>query len=393
MIGGPSSRLTDLLRRRFGLVVGGPSLEALSKFLDSLARSGPERQLAVARLENAGLDDPVLRDLLAVATTGETCFFRDLRQWEAIRQALRLRARLSQPPLHAWCAGCSTGEEPLTLAIVAAQERIPIKIVGTDVCPDAIAAARQGVYRDWALRRTPEGIRASYFVRQEDDLWRVKDEVRENVLYSVENLLAPRIVSLPAFDLALCRNVFIYFDEASAEQAIGQLERRLVPGGFLFLGCAESVAAPRPGLDNVPLSTGLALRKGNAPESSGKSIARSQKAAGPRSPTPDDLEARYRAALLERKGGNTRGYEHQLNEILRESPGFWPAAFLLARLKSEQGRLHESRHEFGRVLQILDGESPNAAVPDAIARHMESFIPDILRLSRAGSEPPTNVSP
>lgn len=187
-----------------------------------------------------------LGSLAGELTVGETYFFRHTEQLQAfvevaIPQALAARGRVS-----VLSAGCSTGEEPYTLAMLArsASSVHPgiLEISAFDLNPSAIRRARAGRYAAWALRETPIELQRRWFREHGRDAV-IDDEVRHSVRFEERNLAGPD----PAFwvpgrwDVVFCRNVLMYFDPGAAAEVIARITAALTPGGYLFLGHAETL--------------------------------------------------------------------------------------------------------------------------------------------------------
>ena len=180
-------------------------------------------------------------DAMAVAlTVGETYFFRDPEHFQFFRERAlpELRARRGVLPVRVWSAGCATGEEAYSLAIAAANAAGPgapsVDILGTDVNPDAIAAARQGRYREWSFRRVDASVRERWFVA-EGGAFRPVAALGERVRFEVLNL-ADAAAWPGEVDVIFCRNVLIYFDRETVAAVFARFARSLAPGGVLVLG-------------------------------------------------------------------------------------------------------------------------------------------------------------
>ena len=192
-----------------------------------------------------------MKNLLNEITVGETCFFRNQAQLEALRTVVLpgiVAAKKGQGLHHLriWSAGCSTGEEPYTLAILLAElggllKNWTFEIVATDLNENSVAKAKEGVYGEYALRNVKEYYLQKYF-EPDGELYRVKREVRSHVQFSRLNLLDDsRMVFLKGMDLILCCNVLIYFDTASKRRVIQHFYNNLLPNSYFFLGHSESL--------------------------------------------------------------------------------------------------------------------------------------------------------
>ena len=204
--------------------------------------------------------DQELTEVVDQLTTNETYFFREDFQLktfvEDILPEVRKRKELEgKKTLRIWSAGCSSGEEPYTIAMLLLSQpwlqSWKVEVVGTDISQRVLHMALEGVYGEASFRSTDPQQKARFFTEQEGK-WRVKDEVRSLVSISHLNLFdSSRIALLGKMDLIFCRNVIIYFDQAGKKSVIENFFQRLVPDGFLLLGHSESL---------INLSTSFQLR-------------------------------------------------------------------------------------------------------------------------------------
>ena len=193
--------------------------------------------------------DLLFRDLLI----GVTNFFRDPESFQALAKVALpglLAARPDDAPVRVWAAGCSTGEEAYSLAMLLrehmdrAKRRFTVQMFATDLDPKAIEAARAGLYPE-GIARDVRPQRLERFFVKEDGRYRIKKEIRELVIFATQNVLKdPPFTKL---DLVACRNLLIYLQPEAQERVLSLFHYALKPGGVLFLGPSESVsAAARP---------------------------------------------------------------------------------------------------------------------------------------------------
>ncbi len=204
--------------------------------------------------------DQELSEVIDQLTTNETYFFREDFQLktfvEDILPEIRKRKeKEGKKTLRIWSAGCSSGEEPYTIAMLLLDQpwlkSWRVEIIGTDISQRVLHMAREGVYGDASFRSTDPLQKLRFFTGIEGKS-RIKDEVRNLVSISYLNLFdTTRIGLLGKMDVIFCRNVIIYFDKAGKKSVIGNFLQRLVPEGFLLLGHSESL---------INLSTSFQLR-------------------------------------------------------------------------------------------------------------------------------------
>lgn len=191
-----------------------------------------------------------LMDIMDVLTTNETYFFRESFQLKAftdeiIPELIKIKKASGNRSLRIWSAGCSTGEEPYTIAMLLST--IPeltgwkIEIIGTDISQKVLQQARRAVYGKSSFRVTEEEDLRRFF-QQQDDGYKVKDSIRELVTISHLNLFdSSRMTMLGKVDLIFCRNVIIYFDQNAKKRVIESFHSAMYDGGFLLLGHSESL--------------------------------------------------------------------------------------------------------------------------------------------------------
>jgi chemotaxis protein methyltransferase CheR len=195
--------------------------------------------------------DQELTEVVDLLTTNETYFFREdfqLRtfQEEILPELRERKERAGNQHLRIWSAGCSSGEEPYTIAMLLLEQpwlrQWRVEIIGTDISQRVLQLARQGVYGESAFRSTDQAYRQRYFTAESPGKARVKDEVRGLVTISHLNLFdAARVALLGRMDVIFCRNVIIYFDLNGKKKVIETFFQRLHQEGFLLLGHSESL--------------------------------------------------------------------------------------------------------------------------------------------------------
>ncbi|PLX72164.1 MAG: chemotaxis protein CheR [Desulfuromonas sp.] len=195
--------------------------------------------------------DQELTEVINIITTNETYFFREEFQLKTFvdeilpEVKIRKEAKQEGKKLRIWSAGCSTGEEPYTIAMLLLDKPEfrdwEIEIIGTDISHRVLQIARKGVYSDISFRATEETAKNRFFTAV-DGKFRVNDNVRKHVSISHLNLFDSSKVSLLGkMDIIFCRNVIIYFDIAAKKKVIESFYQRLHPEGFLLLGHSESL--------------------------------------------------------------------------------------------------------------------------------------------------------
>lgn len=194
--------------------------------------------------------DQELSDIMDVLTTNETYFFRESFQLKAfteeiIPELVSLKAKNYDKTIRIWSAGCSTGEEPYTIAMLLLEKPelagLKIEIIGTDISQRVLHHARKGIYGNSSFRVTESHYKSRFFTELEGG-YRVGDQIRELVTFSRLNLYdSSRYLFLGKMDIIFCRNVIIYFDMLAKKRVMESFYNTLNPGGFLLLGHSESL--------------------------------------------------------------------------------------------------------------------------------------------------------
>jgi len=152
----------------------------------------------------------------------------------------------SERSLRIWSAGCSTGEEPYTIAMMLMEKgydfKMDVEILGSDINQKVLSAARRGIYKRGSFRTTVDYFAQKYFKEDPPGNFKISDDVKKLVNFSYLNLFDNyKLRFIKEFDIIFCRNVIIYFDLASKRDLISTFHEKLVPGGYLLLGHAESL--------------------------------------------------------------------------------------------------------------------------------------------------------
>ena len=257
--------LRKLLKERSGLVLAPEKQYLIESRLMPVARRAGCASIAelVRRLREP--DAETLKVEIAEAMTiNESLFFRDKIPFDRFRDTVlpaMLAARAKSKRLRIWCAAASTGQEPYSLAMIlkSLQEKFGgwrIEILATDIAREVLERARAGIYSQFEVQRgLPIQMLMQHF-EQVGEQWRVVETIRKMVQFRQLNLLAD-FASIGTFDVVFCRNVLIYFDQATKVDVLNRVYRQLAPDGFLLMGAAETVV----GLTDifVPLASARGL--------------------------------------------------------------------------------------------------------------------------------------
>jgi len=241
---------STLVKQRSGLVLSKDKAYLLESRLTPVARKYSLKTLEdLAQTVRTKRDEQVLRDITEAMTTNESFFFRDTKPFDQFKKLLLpelIRTRATKKQMRVWSAAASSGQEAYSLAMIC-QEEGPklqgwkIDILGTDLSSEMVERAKSGIYSQFEVQRgLPITYLMKYFSQIGTDKWQIKDVIRQMVQYKEGNLLT-ELGPVGVFDVIYCRNVLIYFDQATKTRVLDALSHVLAPDGVLFLGGAETV--------------------------------------------------------------------------------------------------------------------------------------------------------
>ncbi|MBI5071083.1 MAG: PAS domain-containing protein [Deltaproteobacteria bacterium] len=309
-------RIAALLRTRTG--------HDFSQYKKSTLRRRVERRMALHQVPGAGAYLRLLQDnpqeqrlLFDEFLIGVTSFFRDPATWASIRDRVIPELLARQPAgaqLRAWSVGCSTGEEPYSLAIAfkEALERVrpraafSLQVFATDLSEAAVAQARQGLFGAHIQADVSPDLIRRFFVQEDDGRFRVAKEIRDMVILAPQDII--RDPPFTKIDLLLCRNVLIYLEAELQRRLLPLFHHSLVPGGYLVLGNSETIGARTDLFSTVDARQRIYKRKASATRLDPLDFppaylaARGTASPGPAGRPPETLTALAEQALLRHLG-------------------------------------------------------------------------------------------
>ena len=203
-------------------------------------------------------------------TVNETYFYREEHQLRCLSTNLlaeRVREKRTGDPIRIWSVPCSTGEEPYSVAIWLLEnwplvDDYEIEIVGSDIDTRVLEQAHEGIFGKRALMRLSPYLVGKYFSPMLEEKWRILDDLRDSVQFSPVNIVEPDETRTHGhFDVVFCRNVLIYFDDASRRIAAENLYENLLPGGFICLGHTESMSRISPLFEVRPFADAIVYQR------------------------------------------------------------------------------------------------------------------------------------
>ena len=240
--------LCRFLKERSGLVLSAEKEYLVESRLMPVARRNACANVAeLIQRVMSNASDGLRIEVVEAMMNNESFFFRDRIPFERMRDTILpdlMTKRAAQKQIRIWCAACSTGQEPYSLAMLLDDypgiTEWQIDILATDISNDALEQAKSGLYSQFEVQRgLPIQMLMRYF-EQIDDQWLIGEKVRRRVRFRQSNLLSD-FGSLGKFDIVFCRNVLIYFDHATKIDVLSRIRRVMPPDGYLVLGAAETM--------------------------------------------------------------------------------------------------------------------------------------------------------
>jgi chemotaxis protein methyltransferase CheR len=248
-------RLSEFLYRRTGMIFTETKRyyvqRRVTDRMEATGASSFASYFARLRSDVAG----EVEQFVNAFTVNETYFYREDHQLQCLTNDLlaeRTRRRPRSEAIRIWSIPCSTGEEPYSIAMWllenwAQVDAYDIEIIGSDIDTRALKAAAEGLFSKRALMRLTPDLVDRYFEALDDEQWRILDDIRDSVRFTPVNLVeTAETRPYGQFDVIFCRNVLIYFDDASRRVAAENLYENLAPGGFICLGHTESMSRISP---------------------------------------------------------------------------------------------------------------------------------------------------
>jgi len=365
-----------LLVQRVGLRLAGSDWSKVERLLRARA---PRRFHSLAAYWESLPENELVREaehIAAQLTPGETFFLRDHGQFELLRFKLLpelIEARRQRKTLRLWSAGCATGEEAYSLAMVV-DKVLPerrgwdITIIGSDINEEALATARRGCYGQWSFRLVPARLQECYFHREADD-WVLNTDIRSMVSFRRGNLVADPLPDafFRDMDLILCRNVLIYLQPDAVRTVAGKLAACLAEGAYLLTGHTELMDIPVPDLRSRLFPEGVVYQRAERPAPAALPSFRQAMGKAPAPPPglPADVPTpypAYEAAQTLADRGQYEAAETACLQALEADPLIpWPH-FLLAQLVQLRGDYRAAESRLNRTLYLA---------PDCVAACLE----------------------
>lgn len=245
---GDFKRLVEFIHTNYGINLEKKRVlieGRLSRILPSKGFSNYTEYLDNVFADKSGAEIITLVNKL---TTNHTFFMREPAHFEYMKEVVLpfIEKNVKDKDARIWCAASSTGEEPYTIAMIIDEyfglrkKDWDLKILATDISTDVLKKAKDGIYTEELMSSLPADWKKKYFIKIDNDKYRVIDEIRQEVIYRQFNLMDKIVVKKP-FDLIFCRNVMIYFDAETKNNLIERFYDVIKDDGYLFIGHAENI--------------------------------------------------------------------------------------------------------------------------------------------------------
>lgn len=379
-------RFKDFLSKKIGLHFGLKRRSDLAKGLyERLSANKRWKDLDgyynFLRYSDGNKDE--LKKLISLLTVGETYFFRDKSHFKILDNYILpeiIKKKSKTKNLRIWSAGCSTGEEPYSIAILLRKLLTDIKewnifILATDVNEEALSLAREGIYRSWSFRDTDNRYKKEYFTEVKDG-YKISEEIKGMVNFKylnlIENVYPSLINNIVDLDLIVCRNVTIYFEPKATKQIVNKFFNSLVSGGYLLVGHVEHYESVYDKFKRIVLKDLIIYRKKESSKNESREIKEGLKFKVREE--QDDIKMLKRAIPFRKKERRqsaaspetnkfNRGFSYfrdnkfeeakeQFKEILKIDPNNVRARYIIGQILANQGDIDNAQKWCEEILII-----------------------------------------
>jgi chemotaxis protein methyltransferase CheR len=257
-------RFKVILEEQSGILLGdNKQYLVVSRLNQLIVEQGLADFSALVELISNASGRTILKQIVDRMTTNETLWFRDSYPFEYLSSTIIPELKKTQSRYRIWCAACSTGQEPYSVAMKLAEGNAlnQTELIATDLSERVLAKARLGVYQKLELNRgMPSENYSKYLQAHDNESWQINSQLRQKVNFQILNLLnVPYRLGL--FDVIFCRNVLIYFSNDNKTKVINGLIDCLKPGGYLFIGASEALTKGSAPMQMVRCNPGLVYQK------------------------------------------------------------------------------------------------------------------------------------
>ncbi len=243
------TQLTGYLQDNYGINLSKKRTLVESRLHNYLTNKGFESYGSYIDYALGDKSGNEMNQIINFLTTNYSYFMREWEHFRFFKDSVlpKIAAEAKDRDLRIWSAGCSTGQEPYTLAMLISDffgdKRFlwDAKVLATDISLKALEAAKKGIYENDCLEKVPNIWKISYFNKLPDSTWEIKQSLKDEVIYRRFNLIEDAFPFKKKFDVIFCRNVMIYFNETTKKKLIQRFYDVTAKGGYLFIGQSESI--------------------------------------------------------------------------------------------------------------------------------------------------------
>jgi len=242
-------RLTEYLRENYGINLIKKRTLIESRLNNHMQRNGFDNYTDYLNYAVEDKSGREMSNIINILTTNYSYFMREWEHFRYFKEELlpEVMPKVVGRDLRTWSAGCSSGQEPYTMAMLISdylggnKAGWDTKVLATDISLKALSVGKEGIYSDESLNGVPAGWKYSYFEKASNIDWRVKDSLKKEVIFRRFNLMDEHFPFKKKFHVIFCRNVMIYFNEQTKQTLIEKFYNSLENGGYLFIGQSESI--------------------------------------------------------------------------------------------------------------------------------------------------------
>ncbi len=268
MIDRELQEIAKIVYQKSGIYLQRKDWDKIKKFVEKKIEQKEARSVKDIT-SKLSVSRALINELLDAVTINETYFFRHKSQFDVMEREILPNLFREKAAVRLWSAACSTGEEPYTMAIVArmVMEKLKttrtVRIIANDISQEALQKAKEGVYDSYSVRYVPRELLSRFFTKRPDGKYQISPEIKRMVDFKLLSITDERDMRSIGnrIDVAMCRNVLIYFDQQAKKKALELITGNLNRGGYLFLGPSESARGLVPNLKIVLFPGAIAYMK------------------------------------------------------------------------------------------------------------------------------------
>lgn len=241
--------LTTMIKNDYGINLSSKKNLIEGRLSNMLVEKGFDNFTDYLTFLHADMSKSEMTNLINKITTNHTFFMREKNHFDYFKNVVlpNISHNVPEKDLRIWSAGCSSGEEPYTLAMILqdyfGKQKVlwDTKVLATDISVKVLGMAEKGIYPDEAIDTLPNNWKMNYLKKYDNGNYQIEDDIREEVIFRIFNLMDGTFPFKRKFHTIFCRNVMIYFDQKTKNELVNKFYNITEPGGYLFIGHSESL--------------------------------------------------------------------------------------------------------------------------------------------------------